>query len=383
METEVQAQAVPEPAPAPVAPVVPPANNLTQTERDAKGSEAIDIDSMSESVLDQVSDNLRNLIPSDAKGKALDKAREVVAKGTPAELEEKEVVPPVAAEPAPEPAPIVADPANPIAEVIPPAPENIAPEPEPEKNPQRRVRGEKPEDDMALDIFQTRQRIGKPISMLEASLEANRILGIGEAEPEPGPAPKTVDVAKTELDTLWAEYSEADKTFDENKPAIMRKIHEKEEEIRDIKQDEVARSQRQQHEVQSARQQSAGKAAALYPDLAVIGSPIENAKNQIHQALVESSDPIVNTADYPLHLGQLAAAQTKTPPKLAGQPAPASKPVPSRSVQPAKPVAPLTSATARTTTPPKGQAVEAALDGMSGRQLDELVSALSPHIRRS
>lgn len=390
MKTLAEAIAQPVvPIPAPTV-TEQPANNPAPTERGQTGLvDAAFLKSLKPSELKELNAKIHDAIPRDERGKA----RALPEKAPVAEAAK---VPPVTAEPVL--APVSSTETEPIApaETEPPAPapetapatEPVATSPElehepvvPEKAPQRRVRGEKPEDDLALDIFQTRQRSGKPISMLEASLEANRILGIGEGEPEPAPAPKSVDVANQELAALREERRVAKVAFDaEAEDKAQTAIEDKLREITRLEKDEENRTVSRRQQVQTEAQRSMAKAVELYPcvvpdatgKVSAAGQRLLATKDRIWAEHKANNDPALTRADYPLVLLQMAAAEEKIAPKSAVTTAP-TKPAPPRSVQPAKPAPPLASASARTT--PNGTGaptVATLLKNMNRRDLQKI-----------
>lgn len=374
------------PVTAPVTTPVAPAGDLVSTQNgQLTGSAEFDISAMTPQQLEAVTLDLDKLVPRDSSGKALMKAPEMVPSPNPdstalveAPLELK--VPAVE---------------TPVAEVLIEKHEAEEPEvivdPKEEvpleepvvngKPPQRRVRGETPEDDAALALYAAAQRKGQPITLAEAALEAGRI--INREEKIEIVEVKSLDAAIAEREVLWKEHETAAAAFDRGaEAATLRKITEKNEEIRDIKQDAVARRQQAEYEARSTYQTSMQQAATLYPDLAKADSIISKAKDEIHAALLASNDPAVKAADYPLDLARRAAKATSTAPVIPGKTPISTKPVTIRSAPPAKPAPPLLSATARTTTPAKSITTGAVIDQMGPRQLADLREAMNSHFGR-
>lgn len=379
MET-VQADAAKTPPPAPT-PSTAPANTVPPTEQAKTALVKVDasfLPKLTRAESRQLDESIRNAIPRDEHGKAKlqpglnseakpvgiaeDKAPEIVTPPAPETVStenEPEVIPPVLEPPAPETAPAPESETTLETEVPPAAPE---------KAPQRRVRGEKPEDDMALEIFQNRQRVGKPISMLEAALEARAVLGLDEETPA-APVAKTVEAAQSELATLREQRKAAKAEFNTDaEDTAQTAIEDKLREIGRLEQEAAVRQQAEGQKKQTAYQQSMAKAVDLYPDLRKADSKISMTKDRIWAEHKANNDPILSRQDYPLILAQMAAAEERVAPKAATTTSP--KPVPPRSVQPAKPAPPLASASARTTQPGSGTpTVATLLKGMNRREL--------------
>lgn len=347
------------PATAPAAPV----GNTENSERVKEG--LVDdkfLKNLSSADQKALTQAIRGTIPRDARGKALTPPETdpaILATETEPVVPEPVAAPETTEEPTPEPEP------EPTAEEPTPEEPVLEPEPEPEpetatgKPPQRRVRGETPEDDAALALYQAAQRKGKPITMAEAALEAGRILNPEGATETP--VAKPLATAKAELAELREKRKHAKTvTFDvEAEESASVAIEDKLEEIRRIE----ATSERQQQAEQSQRQaawtENTNKAVALYPQvipdkdkkLSAEGKRLIAAKDKLFESHKESNDPIRFRTDYPLLLLHMAAAEEGIAPKSAkSAPVPvAARPSLTRSVPSAKPAAPLASATARTT----------------------------------
>jgi hypothetical protein len=358
--------------------VAPAASTVTQNET-KKGLEVADLVNLTPSQLDDITQAIHDAIPRDAKsGKALLVPEPLVpVDETP--VVPTETVPEVAPEPEAIPEPET------VPEVVPVVPE-VDPEPdsEPGKLVQHRTRATNSFDDMVLRRYKLSQADGRPLTMEQCVNAEKAAQGI--VSPKTAPAEvKSIDSAKAELDALWTRQAEAKAAFDpEAEAKLTREIFEKNEEIRDLKEDAKARQTSETHRFQSASENSRLKALSLYPDLAVEGSKIALRKDAIHEAYKANNDPIMYRADYKLLLAQMAAAEEGIAPKTTVVPATAPKPVPARSVPPAKPVVPIVSAAARTTPTSKATNAAAVITGLLGNQsaLDELQELISVSIRR-
>jgi hypothetical protein len=390
-QAPVAAPASPAPAPTPGIPET--ANNVSTQNEPAKVSTAAEInfDGMDREQLAELSQLVGQTIPRDERGKALLTQEKPGA-------EPKSDVPVI--------------PESPADGSIPEKPSEIAEgevvpaEEVPAAEPAAATKELEPEDDPAAPEPKQIRMTVKDMSPLDrkvaflmrAGMPAERALAeakvqLGQTESTKTEAPKTVAAAQAEEAALWSEYEAAQEqatlTMDpdavKKANALMRKVVDKRDEIRDIKQDAQARVQQEQVQVQGIRQSSTAQALGFYPELAKADSPISKAKDDIHAALVASNDPAVHAADYPLDLARRAAKATSTPPKIPGkQVVPAAvKTVPARSVQPAKPVAPIASGAARTTPSGAGQDVAALIKGLDNpRDLETLRDDLAKFARR-
>ena len=369
-----------EPTPTAVAtvPVTAPTAESVTTERAKTSLEVGDIAKLSPAQLDEITQAIHDQIPRDPKS-----GRPLLIPEKPVPVVEPEIVPETAPEVVPEP---VTEPiAEAVATEVTPEPTvEVDPEPEPGKLPQHRTRATNSFDDMVLRRYKLAQTDGRPLTMEQCVAAEKAAQGIVSTE-KAAPDVKTIDSAKAELDALWAKHAEAKVAFDaEAEARLTREIFEKNEEIREIKEDAKARAQAENHRFQSASEAARLKAIALYPDLATEGSKIALRKDAIFAQHKASNDPIMFRADYKLLLAQMAAAEEGIAPKTAvTTPTPTSKPV-ARSVQPAKPVAPIASATARTTPTSKVTNVASLITGLKGNQkaLDEIQEQLSNSISR-
>ena len=216
------------------------------------------------------------------------------------------------------------------------------------------------------------------MTLEQALAEAKALLGKADdaqSAPDAAKQPDAPVEALPNLEQLEAEHAdlkarrrEARKSLDYDALVeIEDRLDELEEQVIPQAREAIARKQQQEH---GAFQESATKAAELYPDAADEASEFYQRMEEIDQTLRETGDPLFNDPTKPLRIAQMVAKELSVAPKRKGQAQPPAATAPVQQPRPLARVsmtAPLAAPGTRSSPPPV-PAIEQQINSISSEE---------------
>jgi|GEM_PF-3472471 len=255
-----------------------------------------------------------------------------------------------------------------------PAPSNLTPPPAAD-----------PTEALALQLRQA-----NPTLSLKKALElAESTLAPAPTPEQPSPAPQApaptpeipttaaLEEERKRLDKEWRKGIR-DLAPDDELDRMEARLAEIDTLLPKAREAEAQQGQRQHSEYET----SAARALALYPDVGTPGSELFKRMEQIHAALEQSNDPIINDPSKPLVIAQMAAKELRVAPRSGpaapAQSRPAAPPAarPQRSGGPAPMTAPLASASTRPAAPAPNPVEKAIDDIQTPEQYEALLRGM-------